>query len=95
MPKKIPMRTCIGCGTCKDKRELIRIVRTSEGTVIVDPGGRMNGRGAYLCADPACLEKAFRKRGLSRTFRAEVSADALAQVREALQEMLREKEATG
>ena len=48
--KKIPMRMCIGCGEMKSKKELIRILKTSEGEFVVDTTGRKNGRGAYLCA---------------------------------------------
>ena len=64
MPKKIPMRTCIGCGAVKPKKELIRIVLTQEGELLADRTGRANGRGAYLCDDSACLEKAIRKKVL-------------------------------
>lgn len=47
--KKQPVRTCIGCKEAKDKRELIRIVRTPEGEILVDPTGKKSGRGAYIC----------------------------------------------
>lgn len=77
MPKKIPIRTCIGCGTSKPKKELIRIILTEEGSLLADRTGRANGRGAYLCDDPACLQKAIRKKSLGRAFRAEVSAEAV------------------
>ncbi|MDO5133465.1 MAG: YlxR family protein [Eubacteriales bacterium] len=76
MPKKIPMRTCIGCGTIRPKKELIRIVLTPEGEVVIDRSMRANGRGAYLCDDPACLQKAIRRRSLSRAFRTQVSAES-------------------
>jgi predicted RNA-binding protein YlxR (DUF448 family) len=81
MPKKIPMRTCIGCGTIKPKKELIRIVQTEDGVLHADRTGRANGRGAYLCDDPACLEKAVRKKGFARAFRTEVSAEAAARLK--------------
>lgn len=68
MPKKIPMRRCVGCGTNKEKRELIRIVRTPEGKIFLDRSGRMNGRGAYLCDNPECLAKARKRRSLNRAF---------------------------
>ena len=68
MTKKIPMRTCIGCGQVRPKKELIRIVRTPEGEILMDPSGRANGRGAYLCPDPACAEKARRRKAFRRAF---------------------------
>ena len=67
MPKKIPMRKCTGCGEMKEKKSLIRIVRTPEGVIELDRTGKMNGRGAYLCDDPACLRKAQKKRSLQRS----------------------------
>ena len=65
MPKKVPMRTCIGCGECKEKKSMVRIVRTPEGSIVADPGGRMNGRGAYLCRNADCLEKRSGRRRLA------------------------------
>ena len=53
--KKIPMRTCVMCRQQKDKRELMRIVRTPEGKVAFDPTGKANGRGAYVCSSEECL----------------------------------------
>ena len=84
MPKKIPMRTCIGCGTSKPKKELIRIVLTQEGDVLVDKTGRANGRGAYLCDDPACLQKAIKRKALNRAFRTQVAEEAAGQLKEQL-----------
>lgn len=66
--KKIPMRTCIGCNGLKPKKELIRIVKTSEGEISVDFTGKKNGRGAYICHDITCLEKAIKTKRLSRAF---------------------------
>jgi predicted RNA-binding protein YlxR (DUF448 family) len=56
-PKHVPQRTCIACRQVKSKRELIRVVRASDGKVLVDETGKANGRGAYLCPDRACWEK--------------------------------------
>ena len=64
MPKKSPTRRCTGCGEMKDKKELIRVVRTPEGAIVIDRTGKINGRGAYLCDDPGCLRKAQKKRSL-------------------------------
>jgi len=67
MQKKIPQRQCMGCRERKPKRELIRVVRSPEGNVSLDFGGKMNGRGAYLCLDPDCLKKAIRSKALDRS----------------------------
>lgn len=66
--KNIPNRTCIGCSQIKPKKELIRIVKNKEGDIFVDKTGKANGRGAYLCDDIECLEKAIKTRKLERTF---------------------------
>ena len=67
MQKKIPQRQCMGCRERKAKRELIRIVRGTDGHVSVDFGGKLNGRGAYICPDPECLKKAIRSKSLDRS----------------------------
>lgn len=75
MPKKIPMRMCVSCREMRPKKELTRVVRTPEGNVVVDPSGRANGRGAYLCLKTACLEKAIKSRALERALETKVEAD--------------------
>lgn len=72
MPKKIPMRQCLGCREMKPKRELLRIVRSPEGTVCLDLRGKANGRGAYVCPQADCLKKAIRAKALSRAFETEI-----------------------
>ena len=67
MQKKIPQRQCMGCRERKAKRELIRVVRTPEGEVNLDFGGKMNGRGAYICPQSECLKKAIRSKALDRS----------------------------
>ena len=69
MNKKIPMRQCIGCGEMKSKKEMMRVLKTAEGTITLDMTGKKNGRGAYLCISGECLEKARKNRGLERSFR--------------------------
>ncbi len=66
MQKKIPQRQCMGCRERKNKRDMIRVVRTTEGTVSLDFGGKMNGRGAYVCPDMECLKKCRKSRALER-----------------------------
>ena len=73
--KKIPIRTCIGCGKGKSKRELIRIVKTSEGEVLIDSTGKKNGRGAYICPNITCLEKAIKTKRLSKAFEMQIEND--------------------
>ncbi|MEY8355012.1 YlxR family protein [Lachnospiraceae bacterium 54-53] len=67
--KKIPLRQCIGCGEMKNKKEMIRVLKTSEGDIILDATGRKNGRGAYLCPSMECFRKAVKSKGLERSFK--------------------------
>ena len=67
MQKKIPQRQCMGCRERKEKRQLIRVVRKTDGTVSLDFSGKVSGRGAYLCPDPACLAKAQKSKALERS----------------------------
>ena len=67
MQKKIPQRQCMGCRERKAKRELIRVVRSPEGDVSLDFGGKKNGRGAYICPNMECLKKAIRSKSLDRS----------------------------
>ena len=67
MQKKIPQRQCMGCRERKPKKEMIRVVRGTDGTVSLDFGGKMNGRGAYICPDMECLKKAIRSKALDRS----------------------------
>ena len=66
--KKIPQRQCIGCGEMKGKKEMIRVIKTAEGEILLDATGRKNGRGAYLCPSEECLKKAIKNKGLERSF---------------------------
>lgn len=67
-PRHVPQRTCVVCHTTKPKRELLRVVRTPQGHVELDPGGKKSGRGAYLCARHSCWETALRKGRLEHEF---------------------------
>ena len=66
MQKKSPQRQCMGCRERKDKRSMLRVVRTTEGTVTLDFSGKLNGRGAYICPEPECLKKAQKANSLER-----------------------------
>ncbi len=66
------MRMCAGCQEMKGKKELIRVLRTQEGEILVDATGRKNGRGAYLCRSMDCLEKARKCKGLERSLKVKI-----------------------
>ena len=86
MPKKIPMRQCVGCREMKPKKELILVVRSPEGQVSLDFRGKLPGRGAYVCPNPACLAKAKKSKALERAF----SAPLPEEVYQALEEQMKE-----
>ena len=69
MSKKMPVRRCVGCQEMKNKKEMIRVIRTPEGEFELDATGRKNGRGAYLCPSREWLEKAVKSKGLERSFK--------------------------
>lgn len=75
VPKKIPMRQCVGCREMKEKRELIRVVKSPDGEISLDFKGKKPGRGAYLCPDPECLKRGRKARALERAFETAVPAE--------------------
>ena len=80
--KHVPQRTCVACRTVRPKRELVRIVRTPEGAVMVDETSKRSGRGAYLCRQRDCWEKALSQRQLGRALKMTLSAEIKADLRE-------------
>ena len=82
-----PQRSCIGCGEKKGKKELLRIVRSPEGEYAVDLQGRKNGRGAYICKDLSCLEKAEKKKAFFRSFKEAIPKEDLDRLREEIKEI--------
>jgi len=70
--RKIPLRKCTGCQEMKNKKELIRVVKNKEGEISLDFTGRKAGRGAYICPNEECLEKAQKSKGLERSFKSAV-----------------------
>lgn len=84
--KKVPLRKCTGCGQMKNKKELVRVIRTPEEEIVIDATGRKNGRGAYLCGTLECFEKARKNKGLERSLKMAIPA----QVYEALEGRLKE-----
>ena len=73
--KKIPQRQCVGCREMKDKKSLLRVVKSPEGEVSLDFGGKKPGRGAYVCHDVACLKRARKSRALERAFEVAIPAE--------------------
>ena len=73
--RKIPQRQCVGCREMKDKKALLRIVKTPEGEILLDSTGKKSGRGAYVCPDPECLKKARKSRSLERAFDTAIPAE--------------------
>ena len=86
MQKKIPQRQCMGCRERKAKRELIRVVRGTDGTVSLDFGGKLNGRGAYICPDKACLKKALRSKALDRSLEVTIPEEIYARLEQEMEE---------
>lgn len=83
--KKLPVRMCAGCAEHKLKREMIRVVRSPQGEISVDFTGKKSGRGAYLCNDPACLQKARRARRLERALDCAIPPEVYARLEEELE----------
>ena len=82
--KKIPMRMCTGCSQMKPKKELIRVVRSPEGEILLDETGKKSGRGAYLCPEAECLKKAVKSRRLDRTLQCTVPEEVYRSLEEQL-----------
>ena len=74
-PRKIPQRMCVGCREKRDKKDLLRVVRTPEGQLVLDATGKRSGRGAYVCHDVECLKKARKSRALERAFSTAIPAE--------------------
>ena len=72
-----PQRMCIGCREFKDKKSLIRVVRTPQGELLLDPTGKKPGRGAYICFDQDCLKKAIKSKSLQKAFKTNISNEVL------------------
>lgn len=86
MQKKKPIRQCVACRAKKEKRDLARVVRTPDGTIAVDTRGKMAGRGAYLCKEIACLEKAVKSRALQRALDCDIPDETLEMLRRQMEE---------
>lgn len=82
--KKIPQRMCVGCQEMRPKKELIRVVRTPQGEVEIDPTGKRSGRGAYICPRLECLEKAVKGKRLERALQRPVGQEIIQSLAEGL-----------
>ncbi len=86
--RKTPIRTCVACRTTDDKRDFVRVVRTPDGHVVIDPTGKANGRGAYVCARPECFDAARQKRRLDAALRVTLLDDDYDRLRRDFDELL-------
>ena len=89
--KKIPLRQCIGCGEMKSKKEMIRVIKTAEGEILLDATGRKNGRGAYLCPSMECFKKAVKGRGLERSFKMAIPREVYETLENEMEEIDRQE----
>ena len=89
--KKIPLRQCIGCGEVKSKKEMIRVIKTAEGEILLDATGRKNGRGAYLCPSMECFKKAVKGRGLERSFKMAIPREVYETLEKEMEEIDRQE----
>ena len=85
--KKVPERRCIGCMETREKRDLIRVVRSPEGEISIDFTGKKSGRGAYLCFSRDCLEKAIRNHGLERSLKTAVPDEVYERLKKELEDI--------
>ena len=86
--RKIPQRQCLGCGEMKDKKSMLRVIKTPEGEILLDATGRKNGRGAYICADMNCLNKAIKSKGLERSLKCQIPSDVYEALKKELEKTL-------
>ena len=93
-PKKTPMRMCVGCREMKPKRELIRVVRSPDGVVSLDPVGKKPGRGAYVCRSEACLKRAIKQKQLERQLETSLTPEVADALAKALADLPPQTEAT-
>lgn len=82
--KKIPQRQCIGCGEMKNKKEMIRVIKTPEDIILLDTTGKKNGRGAYLCKSEECFLKAVKSKGLERSLKVNIPTEVYEELKKEL-----------
>ncbi len=84
--KNIPQRTCIGCNEKKDKNQFIRIVKDNQNNIGIDKTGKANGRGAYICDNIDCLEKAIKSKKIEKSFKMSIDNEVYEKLREMINE---------
>lgn len=89
--RKVPIRKCLACGEGKPKKELIRVVKTTEGDVKVDLTGKINGRGAYICPRLECLELAIKSKKISRSLEVEITDTVFEELRNVVRDLKQEE----
>ena len=87
MAKKIPLRQCVGCGEMKGKKEMLRVLKTPEGEICLDTTGKKNGRGAYICRQKECLQKAIKNKGLERSLKMSIPSEVYDSLEKELDEL--------
>ena len=87
VPKKLPMRQCVGCREMRPKKELIRVVKSPEGAISLDFRGTLPGRGAYLCPDSVCLARARKSKALERAFAQAIPPEVYERLEEQMKEV--------
>lgn len=85
--KKIPSRQCVGCGEMKEKREMLRVIKTPEDTIVLDFTGKKNGRGAYLCHCAECFRKAVKSKALERSLKIAIPAEVYEELEKELNDL--------
>lgn len=87
MGKNIPLRKCLGCDEMIGKKGLLRVVKTKEGEIFIDETGKKNGRGAYICRDMECFNKAQKKHSLERSLKCSISEEIYEKLRQEIKEL--------
>lgn len=87
MGKNIPLRKCLGCDEMLGKKGMLRVVKTKEGDISIDETGKKNGRGAYICSDIECFNKAHKKHSLERSLKCSISEEIYEKLRQEIEEL--------
>lgn len=85
--RKIPMRKCVGCQEMKSKKEMLRVLKTSDNEFVLDATGKKNGRGAYICFSKDCLEQAIKNKGLERSFKQAIPQEVYENLKKELSQL--------
>jgi len=89
--KKIPQRMCVGCREMVPKKQLLRLVRTTDNAIEIDLTGKKAGRGAYICLEKECLDKARKGKKLERAFQAPISPSVYSEIEDSIKKLMEQK----